>query len=197
VGSVNFHTKEIVLKVVYYGPGLCGKTTTLHALHRALPEDKRPNLVSLATETDRTLYFDYLPLLAARVRDYAIRLQLYTVPGQVFYRSTREIVLRGADGLVFVADSQREMRDGNLVSLDDLRENLEKQGRSIDSVPLVFQYNKRDLSDILEIDELQSQLNYLDVPFFPTIAAKGEGVGQALTEITKRTVKDFVTHNKL
>src|SRR5437867_6053341 len=141
MGSLNLHTKELLLKIVYYGPALGGKTSSLHSIYRSLPDARRSQMISLATETDRTLFFDFLPVHAAKVRDYDVRLQLYTVPGQVYYRSTRELVLRGVDGIVFVADSQRAMLDSNLVSLEDLADNLLKQALSIDDMPLLFQFN--------------------------------------------------------
>ncbi|MEK7705037.1 MAG: hypothetical protein AAB426_08770, partial [Myxococcota bacterium] len=124
MSSINFHTKEISVKVVYYGPGLCGKTTSLQMVYNSLPPTQRPKLVSLATEVDRTIFFDFLPVTAYRIRDFSVRLQLYTVPGQVFYNATRKLVLNGVDGLVFVADSQRAMRDSNLESLQNLDDNL-------------------------------------------------------------------------
>ncbi len=195
MGSVDVRAKEILLKIVFYGVGRCGKTTTLKSIHAMSPPANRSDMVSLATQTDRTLYFDYLPVSVSRVGQYTVRLQLYTVPGQVFYRATRKLVLRGADGVVFVADSQRSMRDGNLVSLDDLNENLAQDGLALEDMPLVFQYNKRDLTDISSVDEMQSYLNYMSVPAFPTIAEQGEGVRDVLAEITKLTVKSFVARN--
>ncbi len=197
MGSVNFHTNEIQLKIVYYGPGFAGKTTSLQCIHNLLPQATRPPLVSLATENERTLHFDFLPVQAAKVRNFDVRLQLYTVPGQIFYRATREIVLRAVDGVVFVADSQPMMSDANLTSLDDLAENLQVQALCIEEVPLVFQYNKRDLPEVMPIALMQSQLNLWEAPYFPTVAARGEGVRQALAEITAKTVRQFVSRNLL
>lgn len=197
MGNINFHTKEILLKIVYYGPGLCGKTTSLKAIHVAVPEDKRSSLISLDTETDRTIHFDFLPIAMASMRGFDVRLQLYTVPGQVFYASTREIVLRGADGVVFVADSQRSRAEGNQISLDDLRGNLERQETSLDELPLVLQYNKRDLPDLLSIEELNQQLNPMGAPVFPTVASTGEGVHEALQTISKLAIKYYVAKNQI
>ncbi len=136
MSSINFHTKEISVKIVYYGPGLCGKTTSLQTIYNSLPRDKRPQLVSLQTEVDRTIFFDFLPVTAYRIRDFLVRLQLYTVPGQVFYNATRKLVLNGVDGVVFVVDSQRAMRDSNLESLQNLEDNLAELGLDITRVPL-------------------------------------------------------------
>ncbi len=195
MGNIDTRSREILLKIVFYGVGRCGKTTTLKSIHDMTPTSRRSGMVSLATQTDRTLYFDYLPVSVSRVGKYEVRLQLYTVPGQVFYRATRKIVLRGADGVVFVADSQRSMRDGNLVSLDDLNENLAEQHLSFEDMPLVFQYNKRDLSDIFSVEEMEGYLNYLGAPSISTVALRGEGLREVLTEITKLTVRNFVAKN--
>lgn len=182
---MNHAKREINAKIVYYGPGLCGKTTNIKYIHEKLRPDTRGKLLSLATETDRTLFFDFLPVEIGEVRGFKTRFHLYTVPGQVFYNSTRQMVLKGADGIIFVADSQRSMLDVNIESLNNLRENLAAQGRRIEDLPMVIQCNKRDLPDILTIDELSRALNPRQVPIFGASAATGDGVVQTLTSISK------------
>src|SRR5512138_2887295 len=154
MASVNPLSRELVFKIVYYGPGLGGKTTTLEHIHATAKPEHRGKLVSLATPVDRTLYFDFLPVRLPTVRGMHVRLQLFTVPGQVYFNATRKLVLTGADGVVFVADSQLVRADANLESLENLRENLVEQGRDLESVPIVLAYNKRDLPDVLGIEEL-------------------------------------------
>lgn len=192
MSAINFHTKEISVKIVYYGPGLCGKTTSLQTIYRTLPEERRPPIVSLATEVDRTIFFDFLPITAYRIRDFNVRLQLYTVPGQVFYNATRKLVLNGVDGLVFVVDSQKPMKDSNLESLQNLQENLSELGLEIGDVPLVMQLNKRDLTDVFSIDEMDRLFNPRKVPVFPTVATTGEGLFDALKAISQVVVSDLV-----
>ena len=192
MSSINFHTKEISVKIVYYGPGLCGKTTSLQAIYRSLPEDKRNQFVSLATEVDRTIFFDFLPVTAYRIRDFAVRLQLYTVPGQVFYNATRKLVLNGVDGVVFVCDSQRAMHDSNAESLRNLEENLLDLGMQVEDVPIIIQANKRDIPGIFNLDEMDSLYNKRGVPFFGTVATTGEGVLDALKVISKQVVNNLV-----
>ena len=150
--------RELVFKIVYYGPGLGGKTTTLQHIHATTKPEHRGKIVSLATPVDRTLYFDFLPIRVPNVRGLGVRLQLFTVPGQVYYNATRKLVLTGADGVVMVFDSQRVRADANLESLDNLRENLREHGRELSDVPHVYQYNKRDLGEIIPIDELEARL---------------------------------------
>src|SRR6516162_1183270 len=159
VSSVNLYTKEISLKIVYYGPGLGGKTSSLQHIHRAIKPDSRGQLVSLSTGVDGTLYFDFLPVKLPKLRGYTIRVQLYTVPGQVHYNSTRKLVLTGADGIVFVADSQRPRREANIESFQNLQENLPEQGLSLERLPHLIQYNKRDMADLLPVSELDGLLN--------------------------------------
>jgi len=182
VSSVNLHTREISVKVVYYGPGLGGKTSSLQFIHRALKPDSRGQLVSLATGVDRTLYFDFLPVRLPRLRGFAVRVQLYTVPGQVHYNSTRKLVLTGADGIVFVADSQRARREANIESFQNLQENLLDQGVDVRQVPLVLQYNKQDLPPdlVLAPAELDDALNFRAVPSLPADALHGSGVFETL-----------------
>lgn len=191
MASLNTAARELVLKIVYYGPGLGGKTTQLQALHDAAPPERRGKLVSLATPVDRTLYFDFLPLRLAPLRGLAVRLQLFTVPGQVYFNATRRLVLSGADGVVFVADSQGDRMDANLESLENLRENLGEHGRELATLPHVFAYNKRDLPDVLAIDELDARLNAHRAPSFGTVATRGDGVQQTLDQITELVLSAY------
>jgi signal recognition particle receptor subunit beta len=191
VSTVNPIAREISAKIVYYGPGLSGKTTTLQHVHQVARPDARGDLISLATEGDRTLFFDFLPLKLERVRGLALRLQLYTVPGQVFYDATRKLVLNGADGVVFVADSQPLARDSNLESMDNLARNLAEQGIDLAHFPLVLQYNKRDLPEVMPVAHLREDLNPRGAPDFESVASRGVGVLDALRAITRLVVKDL------
>jgi signal recognition particle receptor subunit beta len=188
---VNPLAREVVFKVVYYGPGLGGKTTSLQYIHATARPEHRGKMVSLATPVDRTLYFDFLPVRVPGVRGSSVRLQLFTVPGQVYYNATRKLVLTGADGLVLVFDSQRARADANLESLENLRENLGAHGRSLSSVPHIIQYNKRDLFDTAPIDELERQLNREGAPSFGTVAMSGEGIFESLEAVTRSVLEDF------
>lgn len=181
----NYATRELTAKVVYYGPGLCGKTTNLEYIHKSLPEKSRGKMLSLATQTDRTLFFDFLPLDLGSVKGMKTRVQLYTVPGQVFYDATRKLVLKGADGVVFVADSQKEMMQSNLDSWENLRQNLAENNLDINTIPLVIQYNKRDLPNVLPVRDLNKRINVLQVPFFEAIALTGMGVQETFKGIAK------------
>ncbi len=189
---INPLARELSAKIVYYGPGLSGKTTSLQFIHASLKPSHRGELVSLATEGDRTLFFDFLPVHLGKVRDLDVRLQLYTVPGQVFYGATRQLVLEGADGVVFVADSQRSAHERNVESLNDLEDNLRRMGASLEKLPFVIQYNKRDLPDCGTLDEMRAQLNPRGVPDFATTASKGVGVVEALKTIT-RLVTEYLS----
>jgi mutual gliding-motility protein MglA len=191
MASVNPLSRELVFKIVYYGPGLGGKTTTLEYLHATAKPEHRGKLVSLATPVDRTLYFDFLPVRLPAVRGMNIRLQLFTVPGQVYFNATRKLVLTGADGLVFVSDSQAARADSNLESLENLRENLAEQGRSLTELPLVFQHNKRDLPEVLPIEELDAMLNPFDAPSVPASATTGLGIYDALEQVSSRVMRSF------
>ncbi len=188
---VNHTTREINAKIVYYGPGLCGKTTNIHLIYHRIAPNQRGKLISLATETDRTLFFDFLPVELGSIKNYRVRFHLYTVPGQVFYNATRKLVLKGADGVIFVADSQRAMLDANLESLANLRDNFAEQGVNIIDFPTVIQYNKRDLPDILSVDELNASLNPRKVPFYEAVATTGEGVLKTFTAISKLVLQDM------
>ena len=186
----NWATMQMAAKVVYYGPGLCGKTTNLSYIYAKTAPGSRGEMVSLETESDRTLFFDLLPIEVGTIGGFKTRLQLYTVPGQVFYNTTRKLVLKGVDGVVFVADSQRPMREANIESFENLRVNLAELGLDLDETPLVLQYNKRDLKNILTIDELNADLNPENkFPWFEASAINGEGVFETLKEITKATLK--------
>jgi signal recognition particle receptor subunit beta len=185
----NYASMEMSAKIVFYGPGLCGKTTNLKWIFDQMPQQRRGEMVSLATETDRTLFFDLLPLKLGKVGDFTTRIQLYTVPGQVFYNSTRKLVLKGVDGIVFVADSQEPMLDANIESLENLQENLEEQKLNLRKLPWVIQYNKRDLPVILPVSVLNRHLNFMDVPYYESIATKGVGVMDTLLGISSLTLR--------
>lgn len=188
---VNPLAREVVFKVVYYGPGLGGKTTSLQHIHATTRPEHRGKMVSLATPVDRTLYFDFLPIRLPSVHGMGVRLQLFTVPGQVYYNATRKLVLTGADGLVLVFDSQSDRVDANSESLENLHENLTAHGRSLGQVPHVIQYNKRDLATALPIDELERQHNRFQAPSFGSVAMSGEGVYEALEAMTRAVLEHF------
>jgi mutual gliding-motility protein MglA len=191
MASINRLKRELVFKIVFYGPGLGGKTTSLRHIHTATNPENRGNLISLATDTDRTLYFDYLPIKLVKLGDMGVKLQLYTVPGQVYYAATRKLVLSGADGIVFVADTQTARYDSNQESLDDLNLNLAEQGRKLSRVPHVFQWNKRDLPALVAVDELDRRLNLFGAPAVPTIATSGQGIFDILERITRLVVEGY------
>jgi signal recognition particle receptor subunit beta len=191
VSIVNPLAREISAKIVYYGPGLSGKTTSLQTIHGSVRPDTRGQLISLSTEGDRTLFFDFLPLRIAQVRGLTLRLQLYTVPGQVFYDATRKLVLNGADGVVFVADSQPAARDSNMESIDNLATNLAELGIDLSAFPLVIQYNKRDLLHVMSVERMRADLNPRHVPDFETVASRGRGILEALKEVSKLVVRDI------
>jgi hypothetical protein len=186
---VNYSTREITSKIVYYGPGRSGKTTNLQYIHGQVPEDRRGRMVSLATETDRTLFFDFLPLDLGTISGFQTRFQLYTVPGQVYYDATRKLVLQGADGVVFVADSQRQQRDENVESFRNLQVNLLEQGVDPRTIPIVLQYNKRDLPDVMSVEEMDDLLNYRDLPRYEAQALGGIGVFDTLKGISELVLR--------
>ncbi len=188
---INYASREINCKIVYYGPGLCGKTTNLQYIYNKTADGAKGKMISLATETERTLFFDFLPLELGEIRGFKTRFHLYTVPGQVFYDASRKLILRGVDGVVFVADSQEERMDANVESLDNLRYNLEEQGYDLDKLPYVVQYNKRDLAEIVAVDELQRELNPTAVPDFEACAVTGEGVFETLKAVAKLVLVDL------
>lgn len=191
MASINFATREINCKIVYYGPGLSGKTTNLQVIHQKLPQDKRSDMVSLATEQDRTLFFDFLPLDLGSIKGFKTKFQLYTVPGQVYYNSTRKLVLRGVDGVVFVADSQKNRMAENLESLQNLSQNLKEYGFDLEQIPYVLQYNKRDMPDVFTLEELNSRLNPNGVEHFEAIAHVGKGVVATLKSVSKKVIDKF------
>jgi len=193
----NYTAKEITLKVVYYGPGFSGKTTNLQHLHAILPTDTRGKLISLTTEADRTLFFDFLPVDIGKIKDFNIRFQLYTVPGQVRYNATRRLVLKGADAVVFVADSQPEMKEQNIESFSNMRENLTVNNIDPDETPVVLQYNKRDVKNILSVDELNSDLNKSNFSFYEAVATEGKGVKETFEEITDNLIEHIVKKHKV
>lgn len=181
----NYATRELTAKVVYYGPGLCGKTTNLEFIHKNLPEKTRGKMLSLATQTDRTLFFDFLPIDLGSIKGMKTRVQLYTVPGQVFYDATRKLVLKGADGIVFVVDSQKEMLNSNLESWQNLKQNLSENNLDINSLPIVIQYNKRDLPNVLPVKQLNSKINDVKAESYEAVAISGVGVQETLKGIAK------------
>jgi signal recognition particle receptor subunit beta len=188
---VNYATREITCKIVYYGPGRSGKTTNLHYIYGQVPGDRKGQMVSLATQTDRTLFFDFLPIDLGTISGFSTRFQLYTVPGQIYYATTRKLVLQGADGVVFVADSQARQLQENIESFQDLHANLAEHGVNAREVPLVIQYNKQDLPPdmILSTAELDDQINFRNVPSFSADALHGPGVFETLRAISEQVLR--------
>jgi signal recognition particle receptor subunit beta len=194
----NYSTRELTAKIVYYGPGLCGKTTNLQYVYNSLPDQvKKGKMLSLATKTDRTLFFDFLPIELGTIRGMRTRIQLYTVPGQVFYNSTRKLVLKGADGVVFVADSQAKMLEANTESYRNLDENLKEMGIRIEEIPLVMQFNKRDLPNLASIEEMNTRINRHNAPFYEAVAMTGIGVEDTLKAITKLVLNNLSAKYRL
>jgi len=187
----NAATKELTAKIVYYGPGLCGKTTNLQHVYDTLPGDGRGKMLSLATQTDRTLFFDFLPIELGTIRGMKTRIQLYTVPGQVFYDATRKLVLRGADAVVFVADSQAPALESNKESFQNLITNLKDQGADLEKIPHVIQWNKRDTPNALPVETLEREVNLFGAPTFEACAMRGEGVKETLTGVAKLVLKSL------
>ena len=188
---INYAAREINCKLVYYGPGLCGKTTNLQYIYKKVDPGAKGKLISLATESERTLFFDFLPLELGTIRGFKTRFHLYTVPGQIFYEASRKLILKGADGVVFVADSQLERVEANIQSLADMRQHLGDQGIDPDKIPLVIQYNKRDLPNAIPIDELQKTLNPRNLPWFEAVAPQGTGVFETLKAIAKFVMQEL------
>jgi signal recognition particle receptor subunit beta len=195
VSLVNYATREITCKIVYYGPGRSGKTTNLHYIYGQVPGDRKGQMVSLATQTDRTLFFDFLPIDLGTISGFTTRFQLYTVPGQVYYQTTRKLVLQGADGVVFVADSQARQLGENIESMQDLHQNLAEQGVDVRTMPLVIQYNKQDLPPELTtpVPELEEALNFRGVPSFTADALHGPGVFETLRGISETVLRKLST----
>jgi len=188
---INYASREINCKIVYYGPGLCGKTTNLQYVYQKTAPDAKGKMISLATETERTLFFDFLPLALGEIRGFKTRFHLYTVPGQVFYDASRKLILKGVDGVVFVADSQEERYDANIESMDNLRYNMTEQGYDLDKIPFIIQYNKRDLPNAMPVEELRRDLNTTGVLDFEACAATGEGVFETLKAVAKLILIDL------
>jgi mutual gliding-motility protein MglA len=188
---INYSSREINCKIVYYGPGLCGKTTNLQYVYAKTNPDAKGKMISLATETERTLFFDFLPLSLGEIRGFKTRFHLYTVPGQVFYDASRKLILKGVDGVVFVADSQIERMEANLESVENLRVNLAEQGYDLAKIPYVVQYNKRDLPNIATVDELKRLLNPRGVPEFQAVAPTGVGVFDTLKAVAKLVLTEL------
>lgn len=190
---INQSSREIILKIVYYGPGLSGKTTNIKYVHTATNPDARGKLISLETKAERTLFFDFLPLSLPAIRGFKTRLHLYTVPGQLFYSASRKLIMKGADGVVFVADSQRDRFEANLIALDDMKENLASYNFDIEKIPFVVQYNKRDLPNPVPVEELRAALNPWGVPDFEAAAAaeNGAGVFETLKAVVKLIIRDM------
>jgi mutual gliding-motility protein MglA len=182
---INYASREINCKIVYYGPGLCGKTTNLQFVYQKTAPEAKGKMISLATETERTLFFDFLPPALGEIRGFKTRFHLYTVPGQVFYDASRKLILKGVDGVVFVADSQEERLDANIESLENLKVNLEEQGYALEKIPFVVQYNKRDLPNCTSVEELRELLNPDGVPDFEACARTGDGVFETLKAVAK------------
>lgn len=189
--QINFARKEINCKLVYYGPGMSGKTTNLEMVHKRTPDGNRGDLTSISTDGDRTLFFDFMPLDLGEIAGMKTKFHLYTVPGQVYYNSTRKLVLNGADGVIFVADSSRSKLAENRESLDNLRENLAEMGKDFTKFPVVLQWNKRDMPDAMTVEELQQELNPLNFPTFEAIASKGEGVFQTLKALSAKVLQSI------
>ncbi len=189
---LNYVTRELTAKIVYYGPGLCGKTTNLKYIYENSEDEHHSKMLTLSTEADRTLFFDFLPMDLGTMRGIKIRVQLYTVPGQVYYEETRRRVLKGCDGVVFVADSQRRMAEANMESVRQLYQHLQGNGLKLEEVPLVIQYNKRDLDDLLTIEELDRDLNPNNAPFFEAVASEGIGVEDTLKATIRLVLKNLV-----
>jgi signal recognition particle receptor subunit beta len=188
---INYSQREINCKIVYYGPGLCGKTTNLQYIYNKTNPEAKGKMISLATETERTLFFDFLPLSLGEIRGFRTRFHLYTVPGQVFYDASRKLILKGVDGVVFVADSQMERMEANIESLENLKDNLQEQGYNLEKLPYVVQYNKRDLPNASPMEELENVLNPTSVTSFEAVATKGDGVFDTLKAVAKLVLTEL------
>ncbi|HEX8362399.1 MAG TPA: GTPase domain-containing protein [Longimicrobium sp.] len=191
MSMINYASREINCKIVYYGPGLCGKTTNLEYIFEKVAPNTRGKLISLATETERTLFFDFLPVDLGSIRGFKTRFHLYTVPGQVYYNASRKLILKGVDGVVFVGDSQVERLDANIESMHNLYDNLAEYGLDLREIPFVIQYNKRDLPNISSIQELQEQLNPNNVPYYEAVGVRGIGVFDTLKAVSKLVIKSL------
>ena len=192
---INYASREINCKIVYYGPGLCGKTTNLKHIYDNTNADAKGKMISLETETERTLFFDFLPLSLGEIRGFKTRFHLYTVPGQVFYNASRKLILKGVDGVVFVADSQVDRLEANLESLDNLKDNLDEQGYTLNQLPYVIQYNKRDVHDAVDLNYLRQTLNLDGVADFEAVATNGAGVFETLKAVAKQVLVELKKGN--
>ena len=190
---INEQSKEVNCKVVYFGPPMCGKSTSLRYIFKNIKDEKRGELVSLSTNTDRTLYFDFVPLTLGTFKKFQVRLHLYTVPGDVAYEAARKIISKGVDGVVFLADSQLEQLESNMASMMELKEMIEEEGGNFEELPMVIQYNKRDLPNAVPMEELRKLLNPRNVPDFETIATEGRGVFESLKSIGTQVLKSLKT----
>jgi len=188
---INYSSREINVKIVYYGPGLCGKTTNIQYIYNKVTPETKGKLITLATEMDRTLFFDFLPLELGKVKGFKTRFHLYTVPGQVYYDASRKLILRGVDGIVFVADSQSMRYDANIESLYNLHENLAEYNMKLEDIPFTIQYNKRDLPDTIGVDDLQQELNPRDYPSYEAVAIEGVGVFNTLKSVAKSVLRNL------
>ena len=188
---INYATREINCKIVYYGPGLCGKTTNLQFIYSKTNPELKGKMISLATEADRTLFFDFLPLDLGNIRGFTTRFHLYTVPGQVFYDASRKLILKGVDGVVFVADSQQERMEANIESIRNLADNLEEHGLDLSQIPYALQFNKRDLPNVVAVDEMYRVLNYKREPTFEAVATTGVGVFDTLKSVAKQILVEL------
>ena len=188
---INYMAREINCKIVYYGPGLCGKTTNLQYIYERTNPEAKGKMISLATETERTLFFDFLPLSLGEIRGFKTRFHLYTVPGQVFYDASRKLILKGVDGVIFVADSQLERLEANQESVDNLKTNLAEQGYSLEKIPYVVQYNKRDLPNVVSVEELRPLINPMGVPDYEAVARTGVGVFDTLKSVIKLVLTEL------
>jgi len=188
---INFSAREISCKIVYYGPGLCGKTTNLQHIYKKISPESKGKMISLATETERTLFFDFLPLALGNIKGFKVRFHLYTVPGQIFYDASRKLILRGVDGVIFVADSQEERFEANIESLENLSKNLKEQKDTLEALPFVMQYNKRDLPNAVSVLELSRTLNPQKVPAFEAVAPTGTGVFETLKALAKLVIMEL------
>ena len=188
---INYMAREINCKIVYYGPGLCGKTTNLQYIYERTNPEAKGKMISLATETERTLFFDFLPLSLGEIRGFKTRFHLYTVPGQVFYDASRKLILKGVDGVIFVADSQIERLEANQESVENLRTNLAEQGYSLEKIPYVVQYNKRDLQNVVPVEELRELINPMRVPDYEAVARSGGGVFDTLKAVSKLVLTEL------
>jgi mutual gliding-motility protein MglA len=191
VSFINYAAKEINCKLIYFGPGLSGKTTNVQYVFEHTQQEQRGKLVTLSTENERTLFFDFLPLAIGDIRGYKTRFHLYTIPGQTFYEISRQFILKGVDGIVFVADSQSERMEANIESFESLEKSLDRQGYDLHKLPLVFQYNKRDMPGVVSVRELETTFNPMHRPSFEAVANQGQGVMETLQSISQLIIREL------